>query len=54
MQTAVLPVERQVSEGESPVGPWLRRAARPGFPVCGRPGSEGEVEAQAEAQERAW
>ena len=38
MQTGVLRVERQVSERESPLGPWLRRADRPGCPVCGRPG----------------
>lgn len=38
MQTGVLRVERQVSERESPLGPWLSRADRPGCPVCGRPG----------------
>ncbi|KAK2499188.1 hypothetical protein MC885_018577 [Smutsia gigantea] len=34
MQTAVLPVERQVSKPGSRVSPWLRRADRPGSSVC--------------------
>nr|XP_055200960.1 translation initiation factor IF-2-like [Nyctereutes procyonoides] len=53
-QTAVLPVECQVSAGASLGGPRPRRAGPPGSSVCGRPGAEGGAEARAEARERAW
>lgn len=42
-----------MSERGSWVGPWLRRADRPGPPACGTPGSGRKAEAQAEARERA-